>query len=88
MKSLTAKQWLVLTMLGMFNEPPTLKQLAKMYSTYQQNTLKLEPKAFLKITKAPEDAYTLHISTTDKCIEWELSNYQNHSSFVNQIFSI
>ncbi len=91
MEGLTAKQWLVLTMLGMFDEPPTLKQLAKMCNTSHQNTkqlvLKLESKGFLEVTKDPKDARAMRICTTAKCTEWELANQENSAKFVNQMFS-
>ncbi len=90
MEGLTAKQWLVLTMLGMFDEPPTLKQLAKMCNTSHQNTkqlvLKLESKGFLEVTKDPKDARAMRICATAKCTEWELANQENNAKFVNQMF--
>lgn len=91
MEELTSKQWLVLTMLGMFDEPPTLKQLAKMCNTSHQNTkqivLKLESKGFLQLTKDLNDARALRISATAKCQEWELTHQENGARFVDQMFS-
>lgn len=91
MEDLTAKQWLVITMLGMFDEPPTLKQLAKMCDSSHQNTkqivLKLEAKGFLKIEKDSKDARAMRISTTSKCQEWELANQENSAKFVHAMFA-
>jgi hypothetical protein len=38
MKDLTAKQWFVILALGLFEQPPTLKQLAAACDTSHQNT--------------------------------------------------
>ena len=74
----------------MFDEPPTLKQLAKMCNTSHQNTkqlvLKLESKGFLEVTKDPKDARAMRICATAKCTEWELANQENNAKFVNQMF--
>lgn len=90
MEDLTAKQWLVITMLGMFDEPPTLKQLAKMCDSSHQNTkqivLKLEAKGFLKIEKDLKDARAMRILTTPKCQEWVLANLEHSTKFVDAMF--
>ena len=91
MEDLTAKQWLVITMLGMFGEPPTLKQLAKMCDSSHQNTkqivLKLEAKGFLKTEKDLKDARAMRILTTPKCQEWAFANLENSTKFIDTMFS-
>lgn len=91
MQELTAKQWLVITMLGMFDEPLSLKQLAKVCDSSHQNTkqivLKLEAKGFLKIEKDLKDARAMRILTTPKCQEWGLANAEHSAKFIDAMFA-
>ncbi|MDF1616911.1 MarR family winged helix-turn-helix transcriptional regulator [Petrocella sp. FN5] len=87
---LTAKQWFVLMMLGMFDDPPTLKELAAMCDSSHQNikqlVLKLEKKGFVRIEKDLKDRRALRIAATPKCQEWEEENRSYTQNFVNTMF--
>ncbi|MEA4989126.1 MAG: MarR family transcriptional regulator [Anaerovorax sp.] len=87
---LTAKQWLVITMLGMFDTPPTLVQLAKMCDSTHQNTkqivLKLEKKDFIRIEKDKKDKRAMRILKTEKCKKWDEANKEFAKHFINEMF--
>ena len=90
-KDLTAKQWLVLTiMLGSFEEPPTLKQLAAMCETSHQNTKeivnKLEAKGFVNILKDEADKRAMRILRTSKCEQWSKDNEEYGMNFISEMY--
>lgn len=89
-KDLTAKQWFLILMLGMFDNPPTLKELAKMCDTSHQNTkqivLKLEAKGFVRIEKDEKDGRAMRIIATEKCKEWDEANREFSTTFINTMF--
>ena len=88
---LSAKQWFVSIMLGMFDEPPTLKQLAEMCCSSHQNTkqivLKLEEKGFLAIYDDKDDKRAIRIKATDKLRKWERTTQQSANDFLSAMFS-
>ncbi len=87
---ITAKQWFVLMMLGMFDEAPTLKQLAAMGDSSHQNikqiALKLESKGFLKLVPDTKDRRALRIFTTKEFERWEKENQKGSHQFVENMF--
>lgn len=89
-EELTAKQWLTAMMIGMFDEPPTLKQLAKICDSSHQNTkqliLKLESKGFIRIESDSRDLRAMRILTTDKWVKWNQDNNQNSMRFIAKMF--
>ena len=89
-KDLTAKQWMVLTMLGSFEEPPTLKQLAAMCETSHQNTKeivnKLEAKGFVNILKDEADKRAMRILRTSKCEQWSKDNEEYGMNFISEMY--
>lgn len=89
-EELTAKQWLTAMMIGMFDEPPTLKQLAKVCDSSHQNTkqliLKLEMKGFIRIENDSKDLRAMRILTTDKWQKWNHNNIQNSMDFIAKMF--
>lgn len=91
MEGLTAKQWFVILMLGMFDEPPTLKELAAACDSSHQNIkqiiLKLSEKGFVCIEKDLTDARAMRIKVTEKCAEWEEINRNASALFVEMMFS-
>ena len=90
MADITAKQWFLIMMLGMFDEPPTLKELARMCDSSHQNikqiALKLQAKGFVRIEKDPKDARALRISATAKCAEWDAMNAEASARFIDAMF--
>ncbi|WP_035292295.1 MarR family transcriptional regulator [Clostridium sp. KNHs214] len=89
-EELTAKQWLTAMMLGMFDEPPTLKQLAKICDSSHQNTKqlisKLESKGFIRIENDNKDLRAMRILTTDKWVKWNQDNNENSINFITKMF--
>lgn len=89
-RGLTSKQWFVITMLGMFDTPPTLVQLAKMCDTSHQNTkqivIKLNEKGFVNIEKDPNDRRAMRIVATEKCTEWHLENEAYTRQFIDKMY--
>lgn len=89
-EELTAKQWLTAMMLKMFEEPPTLKQLAKICDSSHQNTkqliLKLEAKGFVRIESDSKDLRAMRILTTAKWDKWNKDNNDNSIIFIAKMF--
>lgn len=90
MEELTAKQWLMLAMLGTFDKPPTLKELAHSCDCSHQNVKqlvnKLETKGFVSVTPDPEDGRAMRISATQKLEDWDRRNSENSNQFVAKMF--
>ena len=91
MEELTAKQWFVIAMLGMFEEPPNLIELAKVcdssYQNIKQIVLKLEDKGFVQLKNDKNDKRAKCVVTTSKCVQWEKKNRKNATDFVNKMFA-
>lgn len=87
---LTSRQWFVVTMLGMFDEPPTLRQLSVMCDSSHQNTkqivLKLEAKGFVRIEKDPQDRRAMRIIATEECQRWNKENRHFAANFIDQMY--
>lgn len=88
---ITAKQWFVLAMLGMFDYAPTLKELAAMCDSSHQNTkqivLKLQSKGFVKIEADPFDKRAMRIVVTDECERWNEKNEEFSQRFIDKMFN-
>lgn len=91
MKDLTAKQWFVILALGLFDEPPTLKQLADACDTSHQNTkqlvVKLAEKGFVTIYGDGKDGRAMRIMATEQCDQWDAENEASSIRFVDRMFS-
>ena len=87
---LTARQWFVITMLELFDQPPTLKQLAAACSCSHQNVkqlvLRLEAKGFLRIEPDPDDRRAMRILPTDSCRRWGEENNDLAVRFLEEMF--
>jgi len=90
MKDLTAKQWFVILALGLFDEPPTLKQLATACDSSHQNTkqlvMKLQEKGFVTIENDEKDGRAMRIAATEKCVQWDQENEFEAKRFVDKMF--
>lgn len=90
MKDLTAKQWFVILALGLFEEPPTLKQLAMACDTSHQNTKqlvqKLAEKGFVTIQNDKKDGRAMRIATTNQCEQWDKDNELIATQFIDSMF--
>ncbi|PPK80476.1 DNA-binding MarR family transcriptional regulator [Lacrimispora xylanisolvens] len=91
MKDLTAKQWFVILVLGLFDQPPTLKQLAAACDTSHQNTkqlvMKLADKGFVTIYNDELDGRAMRIAATDQCQQWDKDNEMIATKFMTGMFS-
>ena len=91
MKDLTAKQWFVILALGLFESPPTLKQLAAACDTTHQNTKqlvrKLAEKGFVTISSDEKDGRVMRIAMTDQCERWDAENEKIAKLFIEKMFS-
>lgn len=91
MKDLTAKQWFVILALGLFDQPPTLKQLAAVCDTSHQNTkqlvMKLAEKGFVSIYNDEIDGRAMRIAATDQCQQWDKDNEEIATKFLAGMFS-
>lgn len=91
MKDLTAKQWFVILALGLFEQPPTLKQLAKACDTSHQNTkqlvMKLAEKGFVSVHSDEKDGRAMRISASDQCERWDKDNEEIATQFLGSMFA-
>lgn len=90
-QDITAKQWLPLIMLRMFDNPPTLKDLSEVCGISHQSTkqlvLKLQEKGFVNIEPDKNDRRAIRISGTEKCSEWIEKYAIRNYEFVFEVFS-
>ncbi|MDR2974115.1 MAG: MarR family transcriptional regulator, partial [Propionibacteriaceae bacterium] len=88
---ITAKQFWVMLVLSLFDEPPTLSELAQAADTSHQNVRqllkKLEAKGFVKLTPDAKDSRALRIVTTPAADEWGASTDAQAEDFLSAIFA-
>ncbi len=88
---ITCKQWFVMTSLGVFDEAPTLKELAKACDSSHQNVkqiiLKLAEKNFVRIEKDTEDGRALRIYPAEAGKAWAVKNHENSRKFIDTVFN-
>ncbi|HHV13785.1 MAG TPA: MarR family transcriptional regulator [Clostridiales bacterium] len=91
MQDITAKQWFVILALGLFEQPPTLKQLAAACDTSHQNTkqlvMKLVEKGFVTVHHDEKDSRAMRITANAKCEQWDKDNEQIATQFIDSMFS-
>lgn len=91
MKELTAKQWFVILVLGLFEQPPTLKQLAEACDTSHQNTkqlvMKLAEKGFVTVRNDETDSRAMRIKASKQCEQWDKDNERIAAQFIDNMFS-
>ncbi|MGM0689638.1 MAG: MarR family winged helix-turn-helix transcriptional regulator [Bacillota bacterium] len=89
--NITAKQWfLAVTLETIFENPPTLKEAARvMGSSYQnvkQIALKLEEKGLLKLEKDERDARVTRLRITDKSAQFWAGTKTRGAEFIADIY--
>lgn len=91
LEEVTSKQWLALIILGIFNEPPTLKEMAQMCNTSHQNTkqimLKLHQKGYVDIVKDEKDGRAMRIIPLPKIEELSAKYDERSKRFMDEMFS-
>lgn len=91
LEEITSKQWLAIIMLGAFDEPPTLKQMAQMCNASHQNTkqivLKLHQKGYVDIVKDEKDGRAMRIVPLPKIQELNVKYDERSKRFIEEMFS-
>lgn len=91
LEEVTSKQWLAIIMLGAFEEPPTLKQMAQMCSASHQNTkqimLKLHQKGYVNMVKDEKDGRAMRIIPLAKIQELNAKYEERSKRFIEEMFS-
>ena len=89
---ITSKQWLLLiTIQSLFQEPPTVSQVAAAMGSSHQNVkqvaLNLERRGFLRLEKSERDARTTRLIVTDACRAFAEGTQQAGEAFMKEAFS-
>ena len=88
---LSAKQWLMLAVLSVFEEAPRLKALAQAcgitHQSAKQLALKLEAKGYISIGRDRADKRALRIAPTQKCRDWYEKHGARNKLFIERLFS-
>lgn len=89
---LSAKQWFVMTMLTLCEQPPSLIQLARVcdssYQNIKQIVLKLEDKGFVRLEADEKDKRTKRVVITSKHKKWEKDTREQSARFVDTLFEM
>ncbi len=89
---LTVKQFLTIAVIEkMFDEPPSISQVAEALSTTHQNVKQianqLDRKGFIKIERDERDKRRLLLKVTRKNKEYWESRAEEHERFITSLFS-
>lgn len=88
---LTAKQWWLLVILSLFEEPPTISELARTADTSHQNTRqlldRLEEKGFVHLLPDSQDARALRVHSDGRVAEWGQETAGQAQEFMEAMYS-
>jgi DNA-binding MarR family transcriptional regulator len=88
---LTAKQWVALIMLGTFDEPPLLGQLAERCGITHQSMMKLvqrlADKGYAVIARDPRDGRAWRIQATGRREQWALAYAERSQESIRALFA-
>lgn len=89
---ITSKQWFMLVVLeSMFDQPPTIKEVADHLGTTHQNVkqlgLKLQEKGLIRIEKDVQDKRALRLITTEKNKDMGMLMQVEGDAFVSEVFN-
>lgn len=91
MEDITAKQWLALTMLGAFSEPPTLKEVSELsgvtHQSMRQIVDRLAEKGLLEIIPDKRDRRAIRLVKTRVAEEIRERDTARNYGFVFELFS-
>lgn len=91
MEDITARQWLVLTMLGAFSEPPTLKQISELsgvtHQSMRQIADRLEERGLVKIVPDERDRRAIRLIKTEAAEKIRERDTERNYGFVFELFS-
>lgn len=90
LKEISAKQWLVLIMLGTFEKAPTLKELADKCGITHQSTMqlvkKLEEKGYVSVIPDEKDKRAVRIVSTEKRDKWTDQYAEENMNNIERLF--
>lgn len=88
---ITAKQWLALTMIDAFPEPPTLKDVSNMsgvtHQSMRQIINKLVAKDFIEVVPDEKDKRAIRLCKTEKAEQIRNRDTKRNWNFVFELFS-
>lgn len=91
MEDITAKQWLALTMLGAFPEPPTLKDISDLsgvtHQSMRQIVDRLEEKGLIEIIPDTKDKRAIRLVKTKAAEDIRERDTERNWGFVFELFS-
>lgn len=89
-EDITAKQWLAITMIDAFPEPPTLKQISEMsgvtHQSMRQIVDRLIAKGYLEVVPDKKDKRAIRLIKTDKANTIRTKKPGQDMSFVFKLF--
>lgn len=89
-EDITAKQWLAITMIDAFPEPPTLKQISEMsgvtHQSMRQIVDRLIDKGYLEVVPDKKDKRAIRLIKTDKVNTIRTKKEGQDISFVFKLF--
>ena len=90
LEDITAKQWLAITMIDAFPEPPTLKQMAEMsgvtHQSMRQIVDRLIDKGFLEVVPDKKDKRAIRLVKTEAANNIRTQKADQNISFVYRLF--
>jgi DNA-binding MarR family transcriptional regulator len=90
-RNITIKQWLFLTGISKFEEPPTISEVASFIGYSRQNAKRiaaaLEDGGYVRIVKDKFDARALRIELTPKCTGYFEKRNEREIEFIETLFN-
>jgi len=90
LEDITAKQWLAITMIDAFPEPPTLKQMAELsgvtHQSMRQIVDRLIDKGFLEVVPDKKDKRAIRLVKTEAANNIRTKKADQNISFVYRLF--
>lgn len=90
LEDITAKQWLAITMIDAFPEPPTLKQMAEMsgvtHQSMRQIVDRLIDKGFLEVVPDKKDKRAIRLVKTEAANNIRTKKADQNISFLYRLF--
>ena len=90
LEDITAKQWLAITMIDAFPEPPTLKQMSELsgvtHQSMRQIVDRLAEKGFIQVVPDKRDKRAIRIVKTELANEIRTKKAGQDQSFVYRLF--
>ena len=88
--SISWKQVFMLSCIGLFEQPPTIRELAEFIGCSHQNTkqllLKLENGGFVALAQDQEDKRKIRISLTEKSRQLQIKNSELRGQYMTRLF--